>query len=232
MKKLLFIIFGLSFLAAACNSNPKPAATSPVVSNPSPVLQKQVFENDFMKFVIPNGWIATEATKQVRANGISKKVPNPAAVNITKGNYILYINTQAQQASGVEGGRFAEAAMGAPSADAVVPVEPSPPCGTAETNAAFANHPRVDLFVSAKDKSDFCNVPSNGKTVWYFSYITDQKAGGYFNYYVKNQAKAFVITMAYNSKNPNNFPEKGSSDLKEALNEMTGIVKSLEIKQK
>lgn len=183
--------------------------------------QSTVFENQYMKVVLPSGWTA-RTTRRV-----------PAAVNITKGNYILYINTQASQASGVEGGRFAEIAMGAPSADAVVTEQPSPPCGNAESKPAVAPHTRVDLYVSKADSTSqaWCNAPQSGATVWYFSYITDA-AGGYFNFYVPGQNRALVVTMAYRSKNVDDLPVKGSTELDSMLSEMTSIVNSLKIKRK
>ena len=183
--------------------------------------QNTVFENQYMKIALPPGWTAKRPGRI------------PTAVNITKGNYILYISTQASQASGVEGGRFDEIAMGAPSADAVVTQHPAPPCGRGESSPASDGHTRMDLYVSKGDSKsqDWCNAPLSGATVWYFSYITDA-AGGYFNYYVPGQNRALVVTMAYRSKDVNRLPLKGSPELNSMLSEMTSIVSSLKIKQK
>ena len=170
-----------------------------------------------MTVTVPSDWTASQAAQ------------NAAAVNITKGNYILYINVNATQASGVTGGRFAEIAQGAPSADAVVTIQPSPPCGTQEKTSAFDKYSRVDLYVSASDKKDYCAVPTNASTVWYFSYLTDQN-NGYFNYYQADQPPGLVVTMAYNLKDVNSLPVKGSSDLNTAFSDMTSIAKSLVIK--
>src|SRR5260370_16916881 len=101
-----------------------------------------------MKLVLLPGWTATRARRI------------PAAVNITKGNYILYINTQTSQASGVEAGRFAEIAMGAPSVDAVVTVQPSPPCGTAESTPVSAPPTRTDFYpTNPTSQSQPCSNP-------------------------------------------------------------------------
>lgn len=183
--------------------------------------QNAVYENQYMKVVLPPGWTAKKSGRI------------PTAVNITKGNYILYISTQASQASGVEGGRFDEIAMGAPSADAVVTQYPTPPCGKAESSPASDGHTRIDLYVNKADSKsqDWCNAPLSGATVWYFSYITDA-AGGYFNYYVPGQNRGLVVTMAYRSKDVNRLPLKGSTKLNSMLSEMTSIVSSLTIKQK
>lgn len=172
---------------------------------------------------IPAGWTATEATKDGAAN--------PDAVNITSGKWILYINTNASQASGVEGGRFAEIAMGAPSADAVVTEQPST-CGAAPTLVpAYGDFKRADLFVSAADKTEWCATPTNGKTVWFFSYIT-KADGGYFNYYTPGTGVGLVITMSYDTSVVNDLPEMGSADLTAALKQMTDIASTLVVKGK
>ena len=231
MKKIILAIPILALVVMGCNKYAPVQQQQPQQQqddqNTAPVAntQSQNYENQYLKITIPTGWTATEA---------NKSTPSLAAVNITKGNYILYVNTEASQASGVEGGRFAEIAMGAPSADAVVTVQPSPPCGTSVSNPATLDHPRVDLYVNSKDNSQsgLCNLPKNNSTVWYFSYITDSH-GDYFNYYDStnnDSGKGYVITMAYNSKDVNSFPVKGSTELNSALADMTSIVKSIVIK--
>jgi hypothetical protein len=215
--KILSLVWGLSFLLLAACSQGAAQQQSSAQQNS----QNTIYENPYMKVVLLPGWTAKSARR------------TPAAVNIAKGNYILYINTQASQASGVEGGRFSEIAMGAPSADAVVTVQPSPPCGKAESKPAFDPHTRVDLYVSKPDSKseEWCNAPASGATVWYFSYITDA-AGGYFNFYVPGQNRALVVTMAYRSKDVDRLPLKGSTELESMLSEMTSIAKSLKIKRK
>jgi hypothetical protein len=195
-----------------------PAQRQPSAQNSG---QNAVYENQFMKVILLPGWAAKKAGR------------NPAAVNIIKGHYILYINTQATQASGVEGGRFSEIAMGAPSADVVITTYPSPPCGKGESSPASAPYTRMDLYVSKTDleSQSWCNAPSSGATVWYFSYITDA-GGGYLNHYVPGQNRALVVTMAYRSKDVNSLPLKGSTELNSMLSEMTSIVNALKIKRK
>lgn len=225
---------------------PTPTSNTRVPTpTPTPTLKSRIYENQYMKVTISGDWKLTEATRTIQNQSYDKTtgkttligtpiVEKTGAVNIIKGNYILYINTQASQTSGIAGGRFGEIAGGAPSADAVV-IDPSGggQCGVSETHPAFAEHPRVDLYIGSQDNQDrpWCAVPSNGKTVWYFSYITNSN-NSYFNYYKEGEARGYVITMAYNSKIVNNFPVKGSTTLNSMLNEMTTIVKSLEIKQK
>jgi hypothetical protein len=98
--------------------------------------------------------------------------------------------------------------QGSPSADTVVTVQPSQPCGNSETASLTPDLNRVDWFVGPTDKTPYCNVPAS-KTAWYFSYV-NHPAGGYFNYYDEVAGKGYVITMSYNSEDVNSYPEKGS----------------------
>jgi hypothetical protein len=198
------------------------------------------YENQYLKINIPAGWTLTEATRSIQNQNYDKTtgkmtnvgapvIQKTGAINLIKDNYILYINPQAQQASGVIGGRFSEISMGAPSDDAVVKMNPSAPCGSSETSPAFLNYKRVDLYTNDQEKQSWCASPTDGSTIWYFSYITDSR-GGYFNYYKDGGALGLVITMAYNSKDVNKLPVKGSAELKAMLGEMTSILQTLVIK--
>lgn len=227
----------------------EPPAQPPVGESPATVPPTQptgqAYENDYMKLVVPSDWKLTEVTQTVqdqtynKDTGVTTKVGEPkttktGAVSVTKSNYVLYIHPHAGQASGVAGGRFAEIAMGAPSADAVVTTQPSPPCGQevigANVRVKATDLIRKDLYVSSADKKDFCAVPTNGKTVWYFSYLTDYRKG-YINYFKADELPGYVITMSYNSKDVNSFPAKGTLELDSALREMSAIVKTLQLKQ-
>ena len=200
--------------------------------------QNKTFENQYLKISLVQGWTA-------------KAVSNThGAINITKGKYILFITTQTSQASGVEGGRFSEISMGAKSADAVNIAPPAPECGMAKETKINPKIVRSDLFVSSKEKHEYCRTPTNGKNVWYFSYVFYSDSGGYFNYYriqkntsllladlkeIKSEDfgegdTGWVITMAYNSKDINSFPPKDSPGLKSALDQMSLMVNSLKIK--
>lgn len=207
---------------------PATGTTPPPDTNPTPATS--TYENGDLKVIVPQGWTATEATQHtyVGTSTTPTVTPNPAAVNIRNGKWILYINTNASQASGVEGGRFAEIGMGAPSVDAVITVEPDE-CGTTETHAAYGNFSRVDYTMSAADKRNGCVAPTNGKTVWFFSYLTSP-GNGFFNDYVKGQNPALVVTMAYDSKVVNDLPVAGSNELTAALKAMTDIAKTLVVK--
>jgi hypothetical protein len=226
-------IIVIAILAGAAIISLRPfSATAPVIdttnqgtNTPSEHTETPVtgtkdtlYENGSLKITIPEGWTATPA-----AGATAKD-----ALNIEKGNWILYVSPHASQASGVEGGRFAEIAMGAPSVDAVVTEQPSE-CGTTTKSAAFGTYSRVDYYMSNADKKDWCNAPTNGKTVWFFSYLTSPK-NGFFNHYATDGNDALVVTMAYDSKSVNALPVKGSAELTAALKEMTDIAKTLTVK--
>lgn len=223
------------------------AISLPITSSPSISLRPiptenvsgKIYQNQYFKITVPSDWTVSSATQTTYISQCRSKsdctmtkqaIENPAAANLTKGKYILYINGSTQQASGVIGGRFAEVAMGAPSADAVVTQEPSE-CGErVMTNDLVNGYPRVDFYVGPKDKTLVCQAPSD-KTVWFFSVITD-KRGGFFNYDLKRtDMTGYVITMAYNSKNVNDLPVKGSPELNSMLDEMTSILKTLQFKK-
>lgn len=184
----------------------------------TPTLSGSVYENQFLKVSIPTGWKASAA--------------KGGAVNITKGNYILYINPATSQVSGAVGGRLGEISTGAPSADTVIIDQQNALCGVTENHAAYTDYTRVDFYVNSKNKQVWCAAPANGSTVWYFSYITG-KDGGYFNYYSEGYPTpiGFVITMAYNSKDINKLPVKGSAELNTMLAKMTDIAKTFVLKQ-
>jgi hypothetical protein len=191
--------------------------------------QTQVYENQYMKFNIPAGWTAKQATHTTYVGSVARKFSNPAAVNVTKGNYILHINARASQASGVMGGRFGEIAGGVPSVDAVVKdIANGDTCGNGESHAVFAKYVRWDFYSSDLGNKELCNLSESG-SVWYFSFITTNN-GGYFNYYDNNCCGGLVVTMAYNSRDISDLPVKGSATLNRMLNEMTNIVKTLKVK--
>jgi len=175
------------------------------------------FRNQYLTVSVPSGWSAVQVAGSL------------ASVNITKDGYVLYINAKAYQASGVNGGRFAEIAQGAPSADAVIKSWPSSPC-SAPVLSDLANSGlfsrRADLYVGSGASSN-CNTPS-ASAVWYFSYLTGA-SGSYFNYYVTGQNPALVVTMSYQANAIDALPKKGDAGLARALTEMTDIAGSLRV---
>lgn len=175
------------------------------------------YANKFLNVNIPSDWTATLVAG------------NNAAVNITKGKYILYINTNATQASGVTGGRFAEIGQGAPSADAVLKSWPADPClAPVFTDASSTLYSkRADLYVGPSAGAN-CNLTTDGSTAWYFSYLTDS-SGRYFNDYAAGQNPGLVVTMSYEASSVNSLPKKDDFALKTALDQMTAIAGSLTV---
>src|SRR3989338_6794435 len=185
--------------------SPSVSPTPEVTTTPTAVAQSKVYSNTYMSVTIPGGW--------------SYSATQSGAVNITKDNYILYINPRAQQASGIQGGRYGEIAGGAPSSDAVNNLDAgNAPCTPPETHTTTGGYSRYDYYVSNTTKGEnACTSPSDGSNIWYFSYLS--KDGGYFNHTTAQQgtAEGYVITMAYNSKNVNALPKKGNATLCSAL---------------
>lgn len=244
MKKFALSILGVVMLlvvliAIDLEDRHRPA------DNPSPnhATSSTAYETDYLTVTLPADWTASEATTSVSVGTCTEDKSdctettrtevNPAAVNIRKGKYLLSINVRASQASGVEGGRFAEIAMGQPSADAVVTEQPSSPCSDPKRSPVSFDLQRNDLYVDSAAHPDYCAAPTTG-SVWYFSFLSTGH-NGYFNYYpaLEGQSQgAFVVTMAYDSRNVNELPAKDSPELAEALTEMTNIAKTLVIKEK
>lgn len=187
--------------------------TPEATTTPTTVTQSKVYSNQYLSVTIPAGW--------------SYSTTQSGAINITKNNYILYINPRAQQASGVEGGRFGEIALGAPSADAAVLEWPGP-CSAPVKTSATGGYSRYDYYTDRSYEQPCVKYPTDGSVVWYFSYMS--KDGGYFNHTSTIQAPyGYVITMAYNSKDVNKLPRKSNATLNAMLGEMTSIAKTLVI---
>jgi hypothetical protein len=201
-------------------------AVAPENNNSTSTLSgsSSTYENQYIKIQLASGWTAQSASS---AN-------HEGAVNITKGNYILYISPNATQASGVTGGRFAEIAMGSPSADLVIKSWPANPCGTNDKVTVDSTYFRVDEYISKSVTDQNCNKPTATSTLWYFGYLTTSK-GGYFNYYsnqtsTSSPPRALVTTMSYQASDINSLPPKGSSDLNQALADIDSMLKTLQIK--
>jgi hypothetical protein len=222
---------------------------SSVQSNPvQSTTQGAVFSNQYLTVTIPSDWTLKEATQTIQNKIYNKTtgqtilvgspvVEKTGAVNITKGNYILYINPQTSQVSGIQGGRFVEIAGGAPSVDAVETDAFAEPCENSNiTNALNVNGvdgQRTDFYVGPNDTNGVCKTPKNRKDVWYFSFFgsvaNPDTGAGYFNQYNGSPLSSWVATMAYNSKDINALPVKDSADLNQALSQMSYILKTLKI---
>jgi len=198
---------------------PDPSPTPSEISSPvlsetiEPLSNENQFENNYLKISIPDGWKYT--------------TPLDGAINLTKDNYILYINPVFKRSTSQSETRFTEITSGSPSADAVIIMQPSGPCGIFESSSININK-RFDYYVNQSETSQNCNKPLNN-SVWYFSYVSD--GSGFFNNYKDDPNKNLLITMSYNSRDIKKLPAKGDQKLETMLNEMSDIVKSVEIKQ-
>lgn len=193
--------------------------TTSVVSSMSQVSLNSnsiTWENQYMKMTIPSGWKET-----VTSDG--------NAINLIKGNYILYVNSYFSPAAGVVGWRLYNGiGSGAPSFDAVVKSWDSTGCG--DNIFGSTESYRSDNYISPSSDKIYCNLPSTGEH-WYFSFILPMSSEKALKFYdLTNSPHSYVVTMSYNSKDINSFPLKGSTELNQTLNEMTDIVKTIQIK--
>jgi hypothetical protein len=210
------------------------------------------FENSYFKINLINGWTAVAAGNAV----------NITNANYINGRYILFINPLAEQTSGIEGGRFLEVAARAPGVELVSKPESTsysyPICTTANSpednrgidfNSPGTGVTRHDEYIvgdydSAQAVGNSCNMPTDAKIHWYFSYFMNYQnsIGGYFGNYIYDLPTSptfacypgngchFAITMTYKTDAVNNLPIKGSSDLGNALLEMSDMVTSIKWK--
>jgi len=205
--------------------------TPTVTASPTPNKQSGVYETEYLKVTIPTGWTAAQANLRALDYDANSIYSNPAAVNITKGDYILYINTQATLP---EGSGFSQIAWGAPSVSKVLKSS-GDPCGytSDDRSNTYPDHVRVDYFINEETQGQNCIAPNAPATRWYFSYITPRNDNGsYINYYPgTNKLIGIVITMAHRASNVNQLPAKGSAELNSMLHDMTAIAATLQVKK-
>lgn len=193
-------------------------STQTVISNEDN--SRIIYENDYLKIEILKTW--------------NYQVVNNQSLNITKDNYILYINPNTTQSSGIVGGRFSEIGQGSPGVDLVMLYHPSEPCGDSVSKGISDKLVRRDYYIDKTDASELCNAPEGDDKLWYFSYVTTQDDGYFGNPKKLNPSitsqRQFVITMSYDGEDVNDLPVWESEVLNEALNEMTEMVKTVEFK--
>lgn len=200
----------------------------------------QSYESDYMTLDILSGWKIKPVNKKSTVGTCVNKTNctyktktevDSSAVNITKDNYILYINTRAKQTSGIIGGRLGEILIGAPSYDALGNSNATYGCGDMSVNVPGISNTslglsRVDLYVTPYARCD--KVPDKN-TTWYASYFTD--GVGYFNHTINRQAPdGYAITLSYNSRDVSKLPKGGSKELNTMLQEMTDMIATLQLK--
>ncbi len=202
-----------------------PTITETTASPTASAITGTLYETDSLSLTISDGWTATEGTKEESTDpAASKRVPDPATVIVTQGNYTLTIDGDITPSGGPDGGRLADITQSIPSVEAVIKVQPGD-CGTSESHAGFLpDHPRIDKYVSSTDATEGCNIPKDGP-VWYFSYM----GPGAINAY-QNATNGVAITMSYTATDVNKLPSKSDPTLADMLTQMTSIVKTLKLK--
>jgi cytoskeletal protein RodZ len=242
MKKVILLGSAVLFLAAGCNNAAKVAnAPSPdqsvgqnTVSNntnnttpaaATPAAQASVFADSNLSITVLPGWSAKQSTATTASE----------AVNITKGNYILYINPLFGHASGIQGGRFSEVANGMPSVDLVmaqVEQPASPTDCSIDAQSSESINSSVSLFNLYTDNTKIhngCIFPSSGESVWFGSY-TSGSATAFGRTTSPDVFNEFAITVAYNTKNVNSLPKKNDPVLNSTLADVVSMLKTLKLK--
>ena len=172
-----------------------------------------VYQNSYVSITLEDGWKA-----QGLANG---------SVNITKGDYILYINPAYKQTSGVTGARFAEISNGAPSADLVTVYQPAMECTPAKQSST-QNFERYDVYTNDSVDTNLCKATTDNSTRWYFTYYVEESP--YVTYLSTDNEKSLVITLAIDTSTLSGLPRQNDSTLQAILNAADAMVDSLILK--
>ena len=194
------------------NKITKPSKLKPTVK-PTPTS----FVNSHFEIRLQPGWVA--------------KGQPTGVVNITKGDYILYINPRFKQSSGIEGARLDEIITGFPSGDLVTLFRPAVECSN--TLDQFENvsggWKRYSLYTNSSSNSTFCKRPTDGKTHWYFAFYV--RGEPYVTYIDNNHQEygSYVITLSVKRNKVNSLPVKDSTELLTIFEDVNRMLESLKI---
>lgn len=241
MKKIILLGSAVLFLATGCNKavkvanapsnnqTPPQSAVSNSTNSAAPATkapaQAQVFTDQNLSINVLPGWVAKQSTAKTA----------PEAVNITDGNYILYINPLFGHASGIQGGRFSEVTGGMPSVDLVMTQVEQPASPTDCSVDGKLSEPinsEVSLWNLYTDNTkthNGCAFPSSGVSVWFGSYSSGS-AVAFGRTSSPDQFNEFAITVAYNTKNVNTLPKKNDPVLNSTLADVVSMLKTLKLK--
>ena len=239
MKKLILLGSAVLVLAAGCNSKPvAPASTS---SDQTPAVAQNAAPNS-TSAAAPKAVASTFTDKNLSINVLpgwmakqSAATTAPEAVNITKGNYILYVNPLFGHASGIQGGRFSEVADGMPSVDLVMAKVNQPASANDCATISYFDLPvssvvsLTNLYTDSTKKAAGCSFPSNGQSVWFGSYVSGS-ATEFGRKTASDVFNEFAITVAYNTNNVNNLPKKNDPVLNQTLTDVVTMLKTLKLK--
>lgn len=170
------------------------------------------FSNNKMSVTLPQGWSSQEL-----ANG---------SVNLLNGDFILFINPNFLQTSGVKGARFDEITQGSPSADLVHVFHPAVEC-TTPIQTTTQKYKRYDVYTNPNVDSNLCRKTASGETRWYFSYYVKESP---YVTYKSSSDYSYVITVSIRVSQISDLPKKDDAILKERLAEIDTIVDSIVIK--
>src|SRR3989344_811982 len=186
------------------------------------------YESDYLSLDVTSGW-TTKAATAANTKG---------AVNVTKGNYILYVNPVFLHASGIIGGRFSELTDSMPSVDLVMAkVErPANPEDCAETvgRSITEKLSLTEMYTNSLKKGNSCQFPSDGETRWFGSFSSGDAEPAFGRKgSTRIENNDYAITLAYKTSSINNLPKtsKGNSELQSVFDDVNTMLKSLKLKE-
>jgi len=172
---------------------------------------KPEFENQYLKLRLSPGWRVGASGDQV--------------LNLVRGRYILSINPIFTHASGIVGGRFSEYASGKQSIQAVMANVDQPAggfeCAQMPVDAIVVSEALslANLYTDSSKVGNGCVFPSSGRSVWFGSVFSGP-----------GSESDYAITLTYSSSAVNDFPLKGSMELRNVFAEVGEMLRSLQLK--
>lgn len=194
------------------------------------------YSNRYMTLNVAAGWKLSEASDAA------------GAVNITKGNWVLFISPAATQTSGVIGGNFEEFAGGAPGVETVMGGLPKPRNGYECGKAVVKNGvsivegtpvSRYDFTTVLTGALAGCRIPAEAPPAWFLSVVGNQAGFNDVSSVTTKKVVAapdgfpkrqFAITMSYTAATVDDLPRQYTADLDAGLREMDSMVSTLVFK--
>jgi hypothetical protein len=171
----------------------------------------QRFDNQYLKIDIVPGWKLQE--------------PQDRTITLVGGKYLLSIDAVFLHASPVEGGRFDEIVNGKSSIEAVMANVDRPASGV-ECADSHANPTVVtkkitlsNFYTDKTRTGKGCVFPRSPQPVWFGSICSGVAA-----------ESDFAITLTYDTTDVNQLPTKGSPELTRVFEDVTGMLKTLQLK--
>ncbi len=169
------------------------------------------FDNQFLTMTILPGWTVGPSADQ--------------KLKLVKGKYLLTIDPIFTHASGVEGGRFSEIAVGMPSLDAVTGNVDQPASGgecalyPSQALKVTKTIALGNLYTDGSKMGNGCVLPTSSPPAWFGSFFSGE-----------GPESEYTITLSYNTADVNSLPKRGSQELGQVFAEAVSMLKTLHLK--